>query len=993
MKSVTVYISGLLLAFFLATALTSCGVGLTLPGDETSDDSGTDDGGGDGDSGGGGDDETPPTLITDGLALYLDAWRADGTGPKSCPGHTWTDLTGGTSQTSVACGLWSGNGTPDRPYRVFFDGSFNSQGTYTYSAIQSDFTLELWAIPQYKTLIPTQSATGNLCCESDSANRFVWYPTLTGTPPGTDAVLGVALGVNGITLFEHGDDHFAPVLSHALPVENWKHIAVAVTNDRATLYINGTSVKTGEVSTKTVSPSLTGFGGGFFDKYVGTVSIARVYNRTLSPAEIQNNYDFEKDLFAGFDADGDGAVSTVSGGGDCEDSDPSIHPAANENCSDTIDNDCDGNTDLTDTECDLDDDTDGYESTATGGDDCNDSDAAINPAATEDGTMCDNSIDEDCSGADLDCNDWDHDSDGFTENEGDCDDSDPSFNPEALDACGVVADENCDLSDGVCLNDGASATFNGHNYKYFATGANWGTAVSNCIGEGGYLVHLDTQAEANFVASIVGMGTGVWVGTSDLESEGTWELTNGNAWPLSNWASAEPTGDTAQNCARLNRITLGQIEDTDCSTLAPYVCELMDGVGSSAILAFTDRDGDGETPNQGDCADTDPLVYASATENCANTVDDDCDSQIDCVDADCNEDNDSDGYSGNVTCGSDCNDADASIHPGAAEICTNATDEDCFGGVDDGCDDDSDGFADQVLGGNDCDDTDAATYPGAPETCGNGIDNDCNPSTPDTCPENCTDGLDNDGDGQTDCGDSDCYYDLDNDGHASPTNSCGGDCNDNNATIYPGAPEMCDGLNHDCDGYTDEGCDDDSDGYIDDDMGGDDCDDTNVARHPGAGEDCSGFLDMDCDGQIACSDSFCKHDADGDFSYAGDIVCTGVNPDCDDSDPSIHPTAGESCNDIDDDCDTTVDEGCDADWDGYENDDWGGTDCDDGNPAVNPGQTENCVDGIDNNCNASADCTDSACYSDLDGDTVPGVADPFCYGGALDGNDNDPEIQ
>jgi len=92
-------------------------------------------------------------------------------------------------------------------------------------------------------------------------------------------------------------------------------------------------------------------------------------------------------------------------------------------------------------------------------------------------------------------------------------------------------------------------------------------------------------------------------------------------------------------------------------------------------------------------------------------------------------DGDMDGY-GDVACGGyDCDDTNPDINPGE-EICDNGIDDDCDGLVDlldpDCCDDaDGDGFTDPTCGGTDCDDTDPEVYPGAEETCYNGIDDDC----------------------------------------------------------------------------------------------------------------------------------------------------------------------------------------------------------------------------------------------------------------------------
>lgn len=178
-------------------------------------------------------------------------------------------------------------------------------------------------------------------------------------------------------------------------------------------------------------------------------------------------------------------------------------------------------------------------------------------------------------------------------------------------------------------------------------------------------------------------------------------------------------------------------------------------------------------------------------------------------------------------------------------------------------------------------------------------------------PEICDDGTDNDNDNLTDCEDPDCYVDVDNDGYyALP---CGDDCNDINNNINPGATEICDGKDNDCDDETDEGEDNpgctnyyidvDNDGYGDDSIppkclcGPDtpytatqvgDCDDTNGNVHPGATEICNG-IDDDCDGEtdedVDCNDyNVCTED----YCFNGNCIndpgaCEG-NP-CNDGDP------------------------------------------------------------------------------------------------------------
>ena len=167
----------------------------------------------------------------------------------------------------------------------------------------------------------------------------------------------------------------------------------------------------------------------------------------------------------------------------------------------------------------------------------------------------------------------------------------------------------------------------------------------------------------------------------------------------------------------------------------------------------------------------------------------------------------------------------------------------------------------------------------------------------------------------------------DEDGDGYPIDE---DCDDTNPDIHPGAPEVCNGIDDDCNGAIDlfdEGLTDgiaaftdrDGDGYGDPELPtttcelgagaveeGGDCNDTNPNVHPGATEDCNTTADDDCDGDTNAVDAAnCVTwyaDADGD-GFAGDegaCLCEASEDypgrfaeDCDDGDDAVHPDAFE----------------------------------------------------------------------------------------------------
>jgi hypothetical protein len=174
----------------------------------------------------------------------------------------------------------------------------------------------------------------------------------------------------------------------------------------------------------------------------------------------------------------------------------------------------------------------------------------------------------------------------------------------------------------------------------------------------------------------------------------------------------------------------------------------------------------------------------------------------------------------------------------------------------------------------DCNDSDANINPGTAEVTCDVVDNDCNAAT--------LDAPDGDGDGWDVCGADD---------PVNPDGNDPADCDDDNATTYPGAREICgDGMDQDCDEslICDGGVvDSDGDEYASEISGGTDCNDGVATINPGAHDNCGDDLDQNCDKNTTCY-AYVADGANGGLA----IIDVGVpaNP----GTPAYRDTSGDS---------------------------------------------------------------------------------------------------
>ena len=497
----------------------------------------------------------------------------------------------------------------------------------------------------------------------------------------------------------------------------------------------------------------------------------------------------------------------------------------------------------------------------------------------------------------------------------------------------------------------------------------------------------------------------------------------------------------AEICDGLDNDCNNIVDDGAVDATAWYLDSDGDGYGDVDEETFSCEAPVGHVVNSDDCDDADARFNPSAIESdCEDENDYNCDGSVGWEDAD------ADGF---AAC-ADCDDSDAAVNDDAIEIC-NETDDNCNGLTDEDDPELADGS--MFYGDSDGDGHGGQQYEALSCDAPAGFvdnNNDCNDLNPDTYPsaaEVCDD-EDNDCDGDTDEGVGLTWYaDVDGDGYGDATasiTSCdapqgytanGNDCDDAAAATNPSAYEVCDGIDNNCDGSTDDSsalntstfyADTDGDGYGDaasavsgceaptNHVSNDsDCDDASAAINPAADELCDS-ADNNCNGTVdeasAVDASTWYTDADNDTYGNASIsqtACTAPaghvadSSDCDDTSATTNPSATETCNGVDDNCDGSIDEGvlttwyADLDSDGY-----GSAisqdacsapaayvsnnlDCDDVDTSVNPGALEVCdASDTDEDCDGAADDNDpegasgtTLYYPDVDGDGYGDLSD------------------
>lgn len=168
------------------------------------------------------------------------------------------------------------------------DPSGTTLNNYAFQGVTNTFTMEFWVNPQSPDIFYSGEATDIFA--GTLAHPYAISPFWGGLASTGMAGVGVSVGTNGVTVFEHADQYVPAVLIWQGGISGWTHIAIVYNNKTPSLYINGVYKTTGSTSVKNFVVPSYNIGGGGYGYLNGSIDEVRIWNTARTADQLAANY-------------------------------------------------------------------------------------------------------------------------------------------------------------------------------------------------------------------------------------------------------------------------------------------------------------------------------------------------------------------------------------------------------------------------------------------------------------------------------------------------------------------------------------------------------------------------------------------------------------------------------------------------------------------------------------------------------------------------------
>ncbi|WP_313802441.1 LamG-like jellyroll fold domain-containing protein [Cytobacillus sp.] len=166
---------------------------------------------------------------------------------------------------------------------MFFNGIDHLVVQPVFRNISNSFTYEFWVKPKVPHKIVEEATDG---VSGHTGQKYVIGPGHTGTEECSG--VGVSVGTNGVSVFEHSSNYLPALLVYSAPLEDWTHVAIVYKDKTPFLYINGELKKQGLTSRKK-DVYASGLLGGYdpYGFYIGHLKYINIWDYSRSGDEIK----------------------------------------------------------------------------------------------------------------------------------------------------------------------------------------------------------------------------------------------------------------------------------------------------------------------------------------------------------------------------------------------------------------------------------------------------------------------------------------------------------------------------------------------------------------------------------------------------------------------------------------------------------------------------------------------------------------------------------